>query len=34
MIATQEELIQTFATLTPEAQRQALNFIIRNNEWS
>ncbi len=27
MIATQEELIQTFATLPPEAQRQALNFI-------
>jgi hypothetical protein len=27
MIATQQELIQTFATLPPEAQRQALNFI-------
>ncbi len=27
MIATQKELIQTFATLPPEAQRQALNFI-------
>ena len=27
MIATQQELIETFATLPPEAQRQALNFI-------
>jgi hypothetical protein len=27
MIATQQELIQTFAALPPEAQRQALNFI-------
>jgi Protein of unknown function (DUF2281) len=27
MIATQQELIQTFATLPPAAQRQALNFI-------
>ena len=27
MIATQQELIQSFATLPPEAQRQALNFI-------
>ncbi|CAN1210819.1 hypothetical protein TUMEXPCC7403_11515 [Tumidithrix helvetica PCC 7403] len=27
MIATQQELIETFAALPPEAQRQALNFI-------
>jgi len=27
MIATQQQLIETFATLPPEAQRQALNFI-------
>ena len=27
MIATQQQLIETFAALPPEAQRQALNFI-------
>ena len=27
MIATQQQLIETFATLPPEAQRQASNFI-------
>ena len=27
MITTQQELIETFAELPPEAQRQALNFI-------
>lgn len=27
MIATQQELIETFTALPPEAQRQALNFI-------
>lgn len=27
MITTQQELIETFAALPPEAQRQALNFI-------
>jgi hypothetical protein len=27
MIATQQELLKTFASLPPEAQRQALNFI-------
>ena len=27
MITTQPQLIETFATLPPEAQRQALNFI-------
>jgi hypothetical protein len=28
MSATQQQLIETFATLTPEAQRQSLNFIV------
>ena len=28
MIATQQQLIETFAALPPEAQRQALNFIF------
>ena len=28
MIATQQQLIETFATLPPEAQRQSLNFIV------
>ena len=27
MISTQQQLIETFAALPPEAQRQALNFI-------
>ena len=28
MSATQQQLIETFAALPPEAQRQSLNFIV------